>query len=66
MKYIYSFVPFMVIHPSAAVIASEVLVGFPCLRNGRIGFYAGPAEQAPLGTNGRLYFLAGMIALGVV
>lgn len=66
MKYIYSFVPFVVLLPSAAVIVLEVLVGFPCLRNGRIGFYTGTTDQAPLGTNGGLYFLAGMIELEVV
>ena len=42
------------------------LLIFLGLRNGRVGSYAGPAEWAALGSEGRLYFPAGMVAVGVV
>lgn len=62
MKYVYGFVAFMVMYPGAAIIVSQVLVAFPCPRSSRISFYTGPAKQATLRTNRRLYFPAGMVA----
>lgn len=52
-------------HPGAAAMVLEVLFGFPWAEK-RQGSHPGPAEQAALESEGRLFFPAGTVAVGVV